>query len=71
VQYLIVFDVASFKNLIVDDLAFLLMQVFIRVRSLVWFNPFRLPLIVTLSAPFKLISGPSILPVMLSPVNVG
>ena len=71
VQYLIVLLQASLINLMVEVPLVIKKLGFVMVRSAPASSPFRLPFIVTLSAPFKSMSGPVKLPLMVRPDIVG
>ena len=71
VQYFRIFDVASLINLNVEVPAIFEVLVFEIVRSFPIPKLFRLPSIVTLSAPFKSINGVLNEPLIVLPVTVG
>jgi hypothetical protein len=71
VQYFIVLPVASLANLIVDVSAAVEVLVLVIIMSFAAPLAFTLPSMVTLSAPFKSISGAAKLPLIVSPVIVG
>ena len=70
-QNFMVLFVASLINRTVEVPAVATALVLLTVRLIVLPVAFTLPSIVTLSAPFKLMSGPATLPLILSAVVVG
>ena len=70
-QYFTVLPVASLINLMVDVPAVAKVLVLVMVRSFVEPVASTLPSMVTLSAPFRLISGVARLPLMDNPEMVG
>ena len=71
IQYLRLFKVESFINLIVDVPLVEDVLLFVIVRSLVVPVAFKRPSMVTLSAPFRSISAAFIVPEIVLPVTVG